>query len=148
MIVFRDQTLLNDANADVPEVPIFVSEEHKLSSLNITALEVKSILENLPLGKDVGRDGINNILRELANELADPLSLFYNLSLQNSKVPDDWKEAHVCPSHRGGDPVLISNHRPVSLLNTLDKTFERCIFKHIYNHFRDNDILSPLQSEF
>ena len=120
-----------------------------LSLLNVTALEVKSVLENLPLGKAVGPDGINNrVLRELANELADPLSLSYNLSLQNSKVPDDWKEAHVCPIHKGGDPLLVSKYRPVSLLDTLDKTFERCIFKHIYNHFLDNDILSPLQSGF
>ena len=110
---------MDDASLDVPEVPLLVSEEQKLSSLNITALEVKSILENLPLGKAVGRDGINNrVLRELPNELADPLSLFYNLSLQNSKVPDDWKEAHVCPIHKVGDPVLVSNYRPVSLLNT------------------------------
>ena len=146
---FRDQTLLDDENADVPELPILVSEEHKLSLLNITALEVNSVLKSLPLGKAVGPDGINNrLLRESANELADPLSIFYNLSLQNSKVPDDWKEAHVCPIHKGGDPVLVSNYRPVSLLNTLDKVFERCIFKHIYNHFRDNDILSPLQSGF
>ena len=138
---------MDDASLDVPEVPLLVSEEQKLSSLNITALEVKSILENLPLGKAVGRDGINNrVLRELPNELADPLSLFYNLSLQNSKVPDDWKEAHVCPIHKFGDPVLVSNYRLVSLPNTLDKTFERCIFKPIYNHFRNNDIL--LQSGF
>ena len=100
--------------------------------LNITALEVKLVLENLPLGKAVGPNGINNrVLRKLAG----PLSLFYNLSLQNSKVPDDWKEAHVCPIHKGGDPVLVSNYRPVSLLNTLVKNFEKCIFKHIYNHF-------------
>ena len=69
---------------------------------------MKSVLENLPLGKAVGFDDINNrVLLELANELADPLSLFYNLSLQNSKVPDDWKEAHVCPIHKGGDPILV-----------------------------------------
>ena len=80
------------------------------------ALEVKSVLENLPLGKAVGPDGIDNrVLRELANELADPLSLFYNLSIQNSQVPDNWKEAHVCSIHKSGDPVLVSNYRPVSL---------------------------------
>ena len=45
-------------------------------------------------------------------------------------------------------PVFVSNYRPVSLLNTLYKTFQRSIFKHIYNHFCDNDILSPLQSGF
>ena len=57
---FRDQTLLDDENADVPELPILVSEEHKLSSLNITALEVNSGLKSLPLGKAVRPDGINN----------------------------------------------------------------------------------------
>ena len=34
------------------------------------------------------------------------------------------------------------------MLNTLDKIFERNILKHIYNYFRDNDILSPLRSGF
>ena len=140
---------MDDQNTNVPEVHFLVSEKHKLSSLNITALEVKSVLKNLPLGKAVGPDGINNrVLRELANELADPLPLFYNLSLQNSKISDDWIEAHICPIHKGNDPVLVSNYRPVSLLNTSDKTFERCIFKHIYNQFRDNDTLSPFQSGF
>ena len=113
---------MDDAN--VPEVPLLVNEEHKLSSFNITALEVQSVLGCLPLGKAVGSNGINNrVLREVANELADPLPLFYNLSLQNSKVPDDWKEAHVCPIQKGGDPVLAPNYRPVFLLNTLDKPF-------------------------
>ena len=94
---------MGDANADVPEVPLLISEEHLLSSLNITALEVKSVLDNLPLWKAVGPDGINSgVLRELANEFADPLPLFYNFSLQNSKDPDDWKEARVCPIHKGG----------------------------------------------
>ena len=65
---------MDDQNTDVPEVHFLVSEKHKLPSLNITALEVKSVLKNLPLGKAVGPDGINNrVLRELANELADPL---------------------------------------------------------------------------
>ena len=106
-------------------------------------------MKHFPLGKAFRPDGINNrVLRELANELADPLFLFYNLSLQNSKISHDWKKVHVCPIHKGGDPVLALKYRPVSLLNTLDKTFERCIFKHIYNHFRDNDILSPLRSGF
>ena len=121
------------ANADVPELSVLVSEEHKLSSLNITALEVKSVLENFPLGKAVGPDGINNrVLRELANELADPLSIFYNLSLQNSNVPDDWKEAHVCPIHKGGDPVLVSNYKD-AFSNTFTIIFVIIISFHSYN---------------
>ena len=87
---------------------------------------MKSVLKKLSIGKAVGSDGINNrVIRELANALVDPPSLFYNIALQNSKVPDDWKETHVCSIHKGGDPVLVFNYRSVSLLNTLDKTFKR-----------------------
>ena len=47
-----------------------------------------------------------------------------------------------------GNAASVSNYRPISLLSCLEKVPERVIFKHLYNHFRDNDILSPLQSGF
>ena len=48
---------------------------------------MKSVLKKLSFGKAVGSDGINNrVIRELSNELVDPPSLFYNITLQNSKV--------------------------------------------------------------
>ena len=49
---------------------------------------------------------------------------------------------------KGGDVSSLSNNRPISLLSNIDKTFERIVFKHLYNHFHDNDILKPLQSGF
>ena len=39
-------------------------------------------------------------------------------------------------------------NRPFSLLSCLEKVPERVVFKHLYNHFRDNGILSLLQSGF
>ena len=42
----------------------------------------------------------------------------------------------------------MTNHRPVSLLNAESKVFERLVFKHLFNHLRDNNILTPLQSGF
>ena len=42
----------------------------------------------------------------------------------------------------------ISSYRPVSLLCTSEKIFQRTVFKHIYNHFQGNNILTPLQSGF
>ena len=43
---------------------------------------------------------------------------------------------------------VLTNHRPVSLLNSESKVFERLVFKHLYNHLHDNNILTPLQSGF
>ena len=43
--------------------------------------------------------------------------------------------------------VLCNNYRPISLLNSEAKVFERLIFKHLYN-IRDNNLLTSLQSGF
>ena len=48
----------------------------------------------------------------------------------------------------GGDVTLVSNHRPISLLSNQDKVLERLVFKHLHNHFVDNNSLTPFQYEF
>ena len=63
-------------------------------------------------------------------------------------MPSDFKEANVCPVPKKGDLSLVSNHRPISLLNSENKLFERLVFKYLYNHMRDNNLLSSLQSGF
>ena len=88
------------------------------------------------------------MLRELAHELSPPLCSLFNQSLILGIVPDIWKEAHVCPIPKGGDRTAVSNYRPISLLSNINKVLERIVFKHLYNHFLENDILTPLQSGF
>ena len=61
-------------------------------------------------------------------------------------VPDIWKVSIVCPIYKREDPTLVSNYRPIPLLNALDKVAERVVFKHLYNYFRDNNILTLFQS--
>ena len=56
------------------------------------------------------------------------------------------KSMHISPVHKGGDPSEISNYRPISILSNLDKAFERLIFKYVYNHFLENNILTSFQS--
>ena len=146
---FRDQTLLNECNAVLPRINKYVAEGVSFSSLIITPSEIELVLNSLPLGKPVGPDGLNNrILREIAHEFSVPFCTLVNMSLQLGVVPDIWKVSHVCPIYKKDDPTLVSNYRPISLLNALDKVAERVIFKHLYNHFRDNNILTPLQSGF
>ena len=43
---------------------------------------------------------------------------------------------------------VVSNYRPISLLNTESKVFERIVFKYVFNHLQDNNLLSSLQSGF
>ena len=145
---FRDQTLIDESSApDLTEPG--PSDFPGLHSLVISPVEVSFILKSLPLGKASGPDGINNrILRELSLELSHPLSSLFNFSLTKGIFPSSWKEAHVCPIFKSGDPSLVNNYRPISLLSTLGKVFERVIFKHTYNYLHENHILTSLQSGF
>ena len=115
----------------------------------VTPAKVQIILKSLLVGNATGPDEINSvILRELAEVLASPLTCLFNQSLSQGTVPDIWKIAHVCPVPKGGESSLLSNCRPISLLSNLDKSMERIVFKHLYNHFLVNETLTPLQSGF
>ena len=144
---FRDQTLLNDQNARIPNNACYINSF--LSNLVITPPEVESVLKSLPLGKAVGSDDVNiRILREIAHELSYPLCFLINQSLRLGIYPDTWKDALVCPIFKGGDPASVTNYRPISLLSCLEKVPEHIIFNHLYNHLHDNGVLTPLQSGF
>ena len=52
-----------------------------------------------------------------------------------------WKTAFVLPLFKSGDKQRTSNYKPIALLSTTGNVFERVIFKHIFNHFLDNNLL-------
>ena len=62
---FRDQTLLNDENAELPDiVPYPVNET--FCSLILPPEEVETTLKALPVGKATGPDGISShMLKEI-----------------------------------------------------------------------------------
>ena len=43
-----------------------------------------------------------------------------------------YKEANVYTVPKKGNLSLVSNHRPISLLNSEDKLFERLVFKYLF----------------
>ena len=107
------------------------------------------MLKTLPVAKASGPDGLSyRVLRELSKELSVPYCSLFNQSLRMGIVPSSYKEANVCPVPKTGDLSLVSNYRPISLLNSEDKVLERLVFKHLFNHLRDNNLLSSLQSGF
>ena len=115
----------------------------------ITPTEVESVLKSLSLGKASGPDTVNNrILKELSVELSSPLADLFNQSLSTSIFPDAWKEAYVSPIFKNGDRSAPGNYRPISLLSTIGKVFERLVFKHTFNYLNSNNILTSLQSGF
>ena len=145
---FQGQTVLDDSNAVLPELPE-PSYLTSLSSIAFDPQEVEEILRTLKTDKASGPDGLSNrILKELSHELSSPLCSLFNKSLSLGKFPSPYKDANVTPVHTKGDLSLVSNYRPISLLNSVAKLFEKLVFKYLYNHLQDNNMLSSLQSGF
>ena len=125
---FQSQTLLDDQNAVLPELPLSVTYT-QLSQIVLTPLEVESVLKTLTIGKASGPNELSNcILRELSCELSSPFCSLFNHALRMGIVPSSYKEANVSPVPKKGDLTLETNYRPKSLLNSEAKVFERLIF--------------------
>ena len=56
------------------------------------------VLSTLKVNKSPGPDGIQpKLLRELAKELAPPLKILFEKTLNEGILPRSWKEAEVRP---------------------------------------------------
>ena len=77
--------------------------------------------------------------------IVKPLTLLFKASISKGMFPC---KANVLPLHKKSSKQFTDNYWPVSLLSIIDKIFEHIIFKYVYNHFRDNALISKWQSGF
>ncbi|GFU49386.1 reverse transcriptase domain-containing protein, partial [Nephila pilipes] len=95
-----------------------------------------------------GPDGIFYSNFKSRDPGAHVLSAFFNKVLDLSTVPSSWKEVKVVLIPKPGDPLDISNWRPVSLLNTGGKVFSSVLAARISSWANINSRLSPFQKGF
>ncbi|KAF1431540.1 hypothetical protein FQV24_0014484, partial [Spheniscus mendiculus] len=128
---------LEDRDGEQDE-PLIIQEE-----------AVNDLLCHLDTHKSMGPDGIHpRVLRELAEELAKPLSIIYQQSWLTGEVPDDWRLANVTPIYKKGWKEDPGNYRPVSLTSVPGKITERFVLRVLTRHVRDNQGIRPSQHGF
>ncbi|GAB0181645.1 mitochondrial enolase superfamily member 1 [Grus japonensis] len=97
----------------------------------------------------MGPDGIHpRVLRELAEVLAELLSIIYQQFWLTREVPVDRTLANVMPIHRKGWKEDLGNYRPVSLTLVLGKVMEQIILRAITQHVQDSQVITPSQHGF
>ena len=88
------------------------------------------------------------MLKELATEVSPILTTIFNASIQQGKIPDQWKEALITPLFKKGERGKASNYRPVSLTSICCKLMEHILHSNIITHLEKNGILSDYQHGF
>ena len=62
--------------------------------------------------------------------------------------PDSFKISKITPLFKKGDVSMLSNYRPISLLPTISKIFERILYNQLYDYFNSNNLLAEEQYGF
>ena len=92
---------------------------------HISEQDVCKELSNLKRGKASGFSIPSWILKDFAPELSSPIARIFNASIQESSVPDPWKEADVIPVPKANIiKEAEKDLRPISLTAILSKTLE------------------------
>ncbi len=108
---------------------------------------VRRELKNLNPKKAVGHDRIPPKLLKLgADNLCRPIQYMVNRSISDQIFPDSAKKAEVTPIFKKNDNLDKNNYRPVSVLTSMSKMFEKIIVNQLVSYF--NDIFSPKLSGF
>lgn len=140
---FQCRTILDDKNANLPELPTSFYQT-RLSNKVLTPLEVDSAIKMFKIGKASGPNGLSNrILKELCKEVSSPFCSLFNRPFQIGILPLSDKDANVSSMPKEGDLSVVSNHRPTLSLYCLKN-----MFKPFANHLEANNVLSSLQSVF
>ena len=88
------------------------------------------------------------MLKKLAPVIINPLTHIINQSLCTGIFPHRLKIAKVIPLFKKNDPHIFYNYRPISLLSSISKTFEKVVFNQVYEYFTNNDLLYNSQYDF
>ena len=60
-------------------------------------------------------------------------------------TPDEMQTAMVIPLFKKGDVTNTANYRPISLLNSIFKTYEKILERRLRAFIEGNNLLTPLQ---
>ena len=115
----------------------------------ISENDILVIIKKLKNKNSSGKDEISNrLLKSIKHEISKPLCVIINQSLSSGIFPEALKIAKVKPLFKKGDKKCLNNYRPISLLPTISKVFERVIYIQIYNYFNSHNLLCEQQYGF
>ena len=80
--------------------------------------------------------------------LIPALDKIFNLSSTSGVYPDKLKIAKVVPIHKKGDHTSLNNYRPISILNTINKIFEKILHVRLTKYIDDFNLLYKFQFGF
>jgi hypothetical protein len=115
----------------------------------ISSYELFNIISSLDNSKSLSHLGNSAfIVKKISLNIVDIFSYICNLCFEKGIFPEALKTAKVIPKYKKGNRKIIDNYRPISILDTFSKIFEKAIKKRMLNFLNRNNFFSGLQFGF
>jgi Notch-like protein len=114
--------------------------------------EITSIIKALKTKQNKNSHGFDEIsikqLKISAAYICSPLTYICNKSTLSGTFPDRVKFSVIKPIFKKGNKMNLRNYRPISLLTSFSKVFEKALFYRLTAHFNTNKLLVGNQFGF
>ena len=87
-------------------------------------------------------------MKKSISAIAKPISFIINQSLEMGRVPDFIKIAKVVPIFKNGLKSDITSYRPISVLPSFSKVYEKVVSKRLNSFCMKNNIINEFQCRF
>lgn len=123
--------------------------ENQFNFRRVNEHDIIKAIDTLKPKTSFGRDRISNkLLKFIKHEVAYPLMRIINQTFETGIFPDLLKTAKVTPLFKKNENFLFTNYRPVSVLPSVSKVFERVMHAQIYEHFNKKKLFFNSQYGF
>jgi len=112
-------------------------------------IEILEILDGLKNKRSRGQDELSPyFIKKIKFGLARPLCQLINRSFSEGTFPNQMKISKTIAIYKKNDKALMDNYRPIALLSTFSKVFEKAFCKRLLSFLDNNDVLSESQYGF
>ena len=99
------------------------------------AKDIESIIEKLDSSKGSTSSIPPKILKDNNDICHKYLTVIYNNSLTCNNYPSSLKMSEITPVHKKDESTNKENYRPISILPTISKVFEKELYSKMYSYF-------------